>query len=57
MMYDCIIVGAGIAGATAARRLAEEKNKKVLVMLVRVLAREHNSARAVSVYQVVRFWS
>ena len=32
MMYDCIIVGAGIAGATAARRLAEEKNKKVLVI-------------------------
>ena len=23
-MYDCIIVGAGIAGATVARKLAEE---------------------------------
>lgn len=31
-MYDCIIVGAGIAGATVARKLAEEKNKKVLVL-------------------------
>ena len=31
-MYDCIIVGAGIAGATVARKLAEESNKKVLVM-------------------------
>ena len=31
-MYDCIIVGAGIAGATVARKLAEEKNKRVLVL-------------------------
>ncbi len=31
-MYDCIIVGAGIAGATVARKLAEEKEKKVLVL-------------------------
>lgn len=31
-MYDCIIVGAGIAGAVAARKLAEEKNKKVLIL-------------------------
>ena len=31
-MYDCIIVGAGIAGATVARKLAEESNKKVLVL-------------------------
>lgn len=30
-MYDCIIAGAGIAGA-AARKLAEEKDKKVLVI-------------------------
>ena len=31
-MYDCIIVGAGIAGATVARKLAEESHKKVLVL-------------------------
>lgn len=31
-MYDCIVVGAGIAGATVARRLAEDNNKKVLVI-------------------------
>lgn len=31
-MYDTIIVGAGIAGATVARKLAEEANQKVLVL-------------------------
>jgi UDP-galactopyranose mutase len=31
-MYDVIIVGAGIAGATAARILAEKGNRKVLVV-------------------------
>ncbi len=31
-MYDCIIVGAGVAGAVCARKLAEEKRKKVLVI-------------------------
>lgn len=31
-MYDCIVVGAGIAGAVVARKLAEEANKKVLVI-------------------------
>lgn len=31
-MYDCIIVGAGVAGAVCARKLAEEKHKKVLVI-------------------------
>ncbi len=32
MMYDVIIVGAGTAGCVAARKLAEEKNKKVLLI-------------------------
>ena len=32
MAYDVLIVGAGYAGAVAARRLAEDGNKKVLVL-------------------------
>lgn len=31
-MYDCIVIGSGIAGATIARKLAEESGKKVLVI-------------------------
>lgn len=31
-MYDCIIIGSGIAGAAAARILAEEQGRKVLVL-------------------------
>ena len=30
-MYDCIIVGAGIAGAVTARKLAEH-DKKILIL-------------------------
>ena len=32
IMYDCIIIGSGIAGAAAARILAEEQGRKVLVL-------------------------
>lgn len=31
-MYDSVVIGAGIAGSVVARKLAEEKNKKVLVI-------------------------
>jgi UDP-galactopyranose mutase len=31
-MYDVVIIGSGIAGATAARKLAEEKGRRVLVL-------------------------
>jgi UDP-galactopyranose mutase len=31
-MYDCIVIGAGIAGTVAARILAEDAHKKVLVV-------------------------
>ena len=31
-MYDCIVIGSGFAGATAADILAREKGKKVLVI-------------------------
>ena len=31
-MYDVIVIGSGIAGAAAARVLAEEQGKRVLVM-------------------------
>lgn len=32
IMYDCIIIGSGIAGAAAARVLAEEQGREVLVL-------------------------
>ena len=31
-MYDALIIGCGFAGATVARKLAEEDNKKVLIL-------------------------
>ncbi|MCX8128554.1 MAG: UDP-galactopyranose mutase [Clostridia bacterium] len=31
-MYDVIVIGCGFAGAVAARKIAEERNKKVLVL-------------------------
>lgn len=31
-MYDCIVIGSGAAGSTAARKLAEDKGKNVLVL-------------------------
>ena len=31
-MYDSIVIGSGIAGATAARKLAQEGNRNVLVI-------------------------
>ena len=31
-MYDSIVIGAGAAGSTVARKFAEEKNRKVLVL-------------------------
>ena len=31
-MYDCIVIGSGAAGSTAARKLAEDRGKRVLVL-------------------------
>ncbi len=31
-MYDCVIVGAGLSGGVIARKLAEEKGKRVLIL-------------------------
>ena len=31
-MYDAVVIGSGIAGAAAARVLAEEQGKQVLVL-------------------------
>lgn len=42
MQYDYVIVGAGLAGSILARKLAEEKNKRVLV----VERREHIAGNA-----------
>ena len=30
--YDCLVIGAGFAGAVAARELAERAGKRVLVL-------------------------
>ena len=32
LQYDCLVAGAGMAGAVAARRLAEAGGKRVLVL-------------------------
>lgn len=34
-MYDSIVIGSGAAGSTVARKLAEEGNRKVLVLEMR----------------------
>lgn len=34
-MYDSIVIGAGAAGSTVARKLAEEENRKVLILEMR----------------------
>ena len=33
--FDCVVVGAGCAGATVARELAERGNRRVLVLETR----------------------
>ena len=39
MIFDVIVVGAGAAGCTVARELAEKQNKKVLILERRITSR------------------
>ena len=48
--YDCLVIGAGLAGSVAARELAERGGKRVLVLERRKIGRASCRER---VYQLV----